>query len=1079
MLADVKMSCDKKSHGDIIFYITWSGHPFDALDFVISRIESLFPDSLYYGNETTGNISDGELFYGINVTCYVFEKKSTKVEMVWLDDESELSSLDDLWAYCNKKKNLCAVELISSMTYLDSLKVDGNIPALDENIPVFGGASINYENFSTAADIIAKGHLRTRDGLAAVLYSGSNLQLSMSYILGWKGLGRSMKVTSSSGKHIKEIDGRPPFEIYEKYLNLSLDDNDGLVFPLVLVKNGVEYIKTPLEFLPDKTMRMFADIPQNSKVRIAYGDRNVILSSLYAKVKPIAEFTPQAIKTYSCAGRKMFWGDSEISTETKILNNVAPVSGFYTGGEIMNLKGTLNVLNQTLVIVAFRESLTPSKVTHTFKNKDVDKSLASRLAYFVERVSEEHKASHRQIMEQQAIMRQNMEIIGGMTSDYLALYYVNLKDSTFRVYSVNEDRLADTKILLSQDDDAFSLIRRFARSSAVHPDDRALFDDLTVENVRKRFSGVKKFTIRFRRDYGQGYRWSEMDAVKYEAPDEEANAISIGFADRDNEIRREQELAVERDLANQHRHIEAFSDMINAGVWSIEINEDDEVTGVLWSDKSKHMLGYTNENDMSDTLAAWVDLLHPEDRDRVLSYLRDCISEKRTGKIYDVRYRTRKTSGEYCWIRACGCIEKNEDGTRRMYGIIVDISADKKLEEQQAQLEEALIMAQSASRSKTLFLNSMSHDIRTPMNAIMGYTSLIDKCIDDKEKILAYLGKINVAGNTLLELVNQVLDMSRIESGKIVLSEGTYDVVGKAYEMCEIVGNSAQVKNIKINTEIKDVNDRFVYADGGRMNQLAMNILGNAIKYTPEGGTIVHTVTQVASDRSGYGKYVFTTEDNGIGMSKEFLNSIFEPFSRENTSTVSKIQGAGLGMSIVKKLVDLMGGDIKIESEPWKGTRISITLSFRLAQKEESRQDTAGNMVYDGALRGKRVLLVEDNEMNREIATMLLKDQGLVVDTAEDGDIAVEIMRQLAEKGEWKYYDFILMDVQMPRMTGYTATTAIRILMAPGGVHIPIIAMTANVFAEDKRTALASGMDDHIAKPIDARVLWKTLTKYI
>lgn len=221
------------------------------------------------------------------------------------------------------------------------------------------------------------------------------------------------------------------------------------------------------------------------------------------------------------------------------------------------------------------------------------------------------------------------------------------------------------------------------------------------------------------------------------------------------------------------------------------------------------------------------------------------------------------------------------------------------------------------------------HDIRTPMNAIMGYTSLIDKCIDDKKKILDYLGKINVAGNTLLELVNQVLDMSRIES------------------------------------------------------------------------------------------------------------------------------------------------------ETWKGTKISVILSFRLAQPGDSRPDTDRRISGSVSLRGKRVLLVEDNEMNREIATMLLKDMGLVVDTAEDGDIAVGIIRQLAEKGEWKYYDFILMDVQMPRMTGYSATTAIRTISDPGGVHIPIIAMMANAFVEDKRTALAAGMDDHIAKPIDARVLRETLTKYI
>lgn len=1080
MLAEVKASCGKTSHGDITFYVTWSGYPFKALDFVIETIESMFPNSIYYGNETTGNISVGELFYGINVTCYVFEKRSTKAELVWVEKGSELSSLQDLWNYCRTIKNLCAVELIPSISYLDALNVDGNTVDIAENIPVFGGASINYENFSFDADVMAKGHRRTKEGMAAILYSGNSLQFSLTYVMGWKGLGRNMTVTRSDGKHIMEIDGNPPFSIYEKYLNLTIEDNDGLVFPLILVEDGIEYIRTPLEILPDKTMKMFAEIPQGSRVRISYGDKNTILDSLYDKAKEIAEFAPHAIKAYSCAGRKLFWGDTDISNETKILDEMAPVCGFYTGGEILKFGDRLRVLNQTLVIVSFRESLSPHKIPVVSRKKTLDKSLVSRLAFFVEKVSEEHMNSHRRIMEQQTIMRQNMEIIGGMTSDYLALYYINLNERSFKIYSVDAERLADTKQLLLQgDNDPVALIRKFAQSPAVHPDDRALFEVLTPEYVRKRLSGVKKFTIRFRRDYGQGYRWSVMDAVKYEDPEEEANAISIGFAERDMEIRREQELSVERDLANQHRHVEAFGEMINAGLWSMEISSDKSITSVLWSDKCRHMLGYKDEDNLPNTLQAWTELLHPKEKDRILARVRRAMGSDEIGVMYDFKYRLRKKSGNFCWIRTYGSSEDVGNGNRRLYGIIVDISAEKRLEKQQAQLEEALIMAQSASRSKTLFLNSMSHDIRTPMNAIIGYTSLIQKNIDDKEKSLEYLGKINIAGNNLLELVNQVLDMSRIESGKVVLSEDAADIVDKVYEMSEIVDNSAQAKDIKIITEANDVSDRFVYVDCGRLNQLMMNILGNAVKYTPEGGRVLYSVRQVKSGHPDYGTYVFTIEDNGIGMSKDFLATIFEPFSRENTTTVSKIQGAGLGMSIVKKLVDLMGGDIKVDSEPWHGTKITVKLSLRLANGKEEQDKSCICSAETGVLSGKRVLLVEDNEMNREIATMILKEQGLLVEIAEDGDIAVDMIRQLASREDWKYYDYILMDVQMPRMTGYSATKAIREITASSGVHIPIIAMTANVFEEDKRTAMAAGMDDHIAKPVDVKVLWETLIKYV
>ena len=399
--------------------------------------------------------------------------------------------------------------------------------------------------------------------------------------------------------------------------------------------------------------------------------------------------------------------------------------------------------------------------------------------------------------------------------------------------------------------------------------------------------------------------------------------------------------------------------------------------------------------------------------------------------------------------------------------------------EMQDRLKEALKEAQSANMAKTLYLNSMSHDIRTPMNAIIGYTSMARKYVDDRDKALGYLNRIGIAGNNLLELINQVLDMSRIEAGKVVLDEEEADVIVKVREMAEIFEPTARDMGIEFENKIGAVSRSRVIADPGRINQVIMNLLGNAMKYTPEGGKVTYEVSEMPCDKPGYGTYVFTVQDTGIGMSKEYLEKIFEPFSRENTSTVSKIQGTGLGMSIVKRLVDLMGGTIEIESEQGKGTRITVTLTFKLARDTEVQANARTNGADAHVLSGRRALLVEDNEMNREIAAVILEEQGIIVETADDGDVAVEMVRKIADRGDWGYYDFILMDIQMPRMNGYEATKLIRAIPGPESAHIPIIAMTANAFAEDRRHALNVGMDDHIAKPIDIKTLWETLAKFV
>ena len=532
---------------------------------------------------------------------------------------------------------------------------------------------------------------------------------------------------------------------------------------------------------------------------------------------------------------------------------------------------------------------------------------------------------------------------------------------------------------------------------------------------------------------------------------------------------------------------------------------------------------------------------------------------------------------------------------------------NRQLSQQQEALEEALSLAQSANRAKTTFLNNMSHDIRTPMNAIIGYTGLAASHIDSKEQVQDYLGKIEQSSEHLLSLINDVLDMSRIESGKMNLDEKDEDLAAILHTLRNIVQADISHKELDFFMDC-DVSDEFVVCDKLRLNQVLLNILSNSIKYTQAGGTVSIRLRQNGVTETGYGKYEFRIKDNGMGMSEEFLKTIFEPFTRVKSSTVSGIQGTGLGMAITKNIIDMMGGTIDIKSKEGEGTETTIIFEFKLAngsrepvkiveleglkslvvdddtsacmniakmlrtigmrsewcasgkeaviRTEESMQigeqfkvyiidwmmpdmngvettrrirqivgDEAPIIVltaYDWSdiedearaagvtafvskplfpsdlhkvlskccnaaaadqpvaeekidFTGRKILLVEDNMMNREIATEILEEYGFVVDTAEDGTIAVNKMKA-AQPGQ---YDLILMDVQMPVMDGYEATRQIRALPDPALANITIIAMTANAFEEDRQEALKAGMNEHLAKPISIEKLTGMLARFI
>ena len=395
-------------------------------------------------------------------------------------------------------------------------------------------------------------------------------------------------------------------------------------------------------------------------------------------------------------------------------------------------------------------------------------------------------------------------------------------------------------------------------------------------------------------------------------------------------------------------------------------------------------------------------------------------------------------------------------------------------QELNAKLQIAAEKAESANRAKSTFLFNMSHDIRTPMNAIIGYADLASRHSDDPVKLKKYMENIQVCGQNLLMLLNNVLDLARIENDKTEMEYSVSDVEKDFRNCIAMFRNQADSKGQTL-TVTAQLLHPYVYVDIPHLTEVCTNLVSNAVKYTGAGGTIRCDVTQKPGEKESWCNMVITVADNGIGMSQEFQKHIFEPFERERTSTVSKVEGSGIGMGIVKKLVGLMGGTVAVESKIGVGSKFTVTIPCRIASEDETQAKRETNPSDQKCLCGTRILLTEDNDLNAEIATELLQEEGCTVDRAKDGVECVDML----EKAANGTYQLILMDVQMPVMNGYDATKKIRRMDDPQKANIPIVAMTANAFSEDKQVALDAGMNDHIAKPINMSVLVPTLRKYL
>ena len=531
--------------------------------------------------------------------------------------------------------------------------------------------------------------------------------------------------------------------------------------------------------------------------------------------------------------------------------------------------------------------------------------------------------------------------------------------------------------------------------------------------------------------------------------------------------------------------------------WAIYFDENANMKEATWSDEFFEMLGYGDDKEkglipQEKIYTLWNDSLHPDDRDRMMKIFADGMVY---GTGYDEEYRLIDKAGVSHWYHGTGVVKLSETtGKIENYqGLIMDIDDEKKveeltneklkalseLEESRKELQEALKKAESASEAKTRFLSNMSHDIRTPMNAIVGFTDIARENIDNKEMVQDSLSKIESSGKHLLSLINDVLDMSRIESGKTTIELQHTALKELLNGTVGMVESKIKEKNQNLAVNFDGIKDDHVFCDRLHLNEILINILGNAIKFTNEGGTIRMVVRQEETSNTKKPNYIFSIKDSGIGMSEEFLAHIFEPFEREKTSTISRTQGTGLGMAITKSLVDMMGGTIEVKSKINEGSTFIVKLPFEKCEDEiliegkeassnKENEEVSKDEMLD-VLRTKKILLVDDNETNRLVARRLFEMRNIKITEASDGVEALDMI----EKGE--PFDIILMDIQMPGIDGYETTDRIKALPDKEKAQVPIIAMTADAFEEDKKKALDYGMKGHVAKPFKIDELIKTL----
>ena len=668
----------------------------------------------------------------------------------------------------------------------------------------------------------------------------------------------------------------------------------------------------------------------------------------------------------------------------------------------------------------------------------------------------------------------SLEIIDLFASEYAAVYHVDTVTGVLTTYAMNSNTVSNLSAPFKngmQFRDAYKLFTK----TFVYGEDRDMFmTACTLEKIKKELQEHKSYSIVFRCTTGVEAEpiYCEMKFMRLGSDSEELSAFVLGIANRDDAIKKEKAEALQR--AQYHAVIQALSSEYGS-IYYADFSTNLIVPYAASDRVSEHvgtkaLRGVTFDGAVS----AYINSIVAADDKEMMREVFTIENIRR--ELSDKQYFTQiyhNEIGQFCEMK-CVRTDELQPVVNIVVGFAVKDAEIRKRLAQEQQLKDALKAAEVANRFKTDFLFSMSHDIRTPMNAIIGFTRMAVRDINNPEKALDYLDKTQRASEMLLSLINDILDMSRIESGNVKLVEQAVDVKSVFTGLEPMMQELSRDKGINLEFSVGNIEDRFVYLDPMRVQRILVNIISNAVKYTLEGGWVKVNCTESGKDFDGRGIYVFSVEDNGIGMSEEFQAHLFEQFSREENASTSKIQGTGLGLALCKSLTELMGGTISAVSTQGVGSKFTVTLPLRIADEDAVQLcEKAEHAVNDSIFSGRRVLLVDDNELNREIAVDILSEAGLETETAENGKEAVNMVRQ----NPAEYYDFILMDIQMPVMNGYEATAAIRKLMPD--VHIPIIALSANAFEEDRQKSIAAGMDAHVAKPVNVEKLKEMLALFL
>ena len=657
------------------------------------------------------------------------------------------------------------------------------------------------------------------------------------------------------------------------------------------------------------------------------------------------------------------------------------------------------------------------------------------------------------------------QIISALTKDYTTILLCDLKQDTFEIIkgdTFTHNVPAEKQQLVPESNCYSERVQYFFENVLIKDSAPEYLERLLPDNLMKELKETDSIEIYHKTiPNGTGFRHFLARAIRL-SNEEDHFKIILGFYSVDEIMKKEQEIELQREII-EGLGKEYFS------VLAVDLDKDlvfsyreSEETGKIFLDFCRKC-----GNRWSKMVPFYAKTMVADNTNGEFEKQLDLEVLRSQEEDFSMTYEFKSETG-IKYYQARVAYVKKIDGTRMAVVGTRDIdSLIKKERMQEEKLKKAYAAAENANKAKTEFLNNMSHDIRTPMNVILGYNQLMKSQLTEPKQF-DYQKKIEQSGKLLLSIINNVLDMARIESGKMKVDEN-YEVVGEIIdEIISTFSSKAKEKEIHLSGSIQ-VTHRNVLCDGTKIREIYVNLVSNAIKYTQRGGNVTITVEEMPCEKEGYIKIKGEVEDTGIGMSKEYLPTLFEPFSREHNTTIGKVGGTGLGMSVVKRMIDLMGGSIEVKSELGKGTVFTFTLMHKIADEKYycQKMETADAPDMKENLRGKHVLLAEDNDLNAEIAIAVLEETGLIIERVEDGIQCVNRIEQMPSGT----YDLILMDIQMPNMDGYKATQCIRHLDDKKKAEIPIIAMTANAFAEDVQAALNAGMNEHVAKPIDVEKL--------